>query len=368
MARRLYGFLNDLIAGYGELIDADGISADRNDVTGRDDVVLFVPGSDVNVLSAIVPVRSESEARRAAPFVIEDEIAVSVDEAHFALGPAQSDIQVPRMLHVVSPKILQEWVDWLADAPEFRRAKLVAEQSVLAPDEAYDVEGRCVANISGHAFAIDAAMPVDVRKAVLKGREPSALSKTDFLVTLAGKAEASGGLVDLRQGQFRPRAGGAGLTSLRQWRLSACLAAAIAVAWCAGSFAEISNLNKQASDIDASIEIAFAEALPDVPEPTNYVRAVSRAVNAQGGGKVAFREVSAALYVALQYVPDAQLLSIRYDKLDGELVARIAYSAYGNDAELKDALVGEGFIAELGDARQERLGVVGDVTISRGAS
>jgi len=132
---------------------------------------------------------------------------------------------------------------------------------------------------------------------------------------------------------------------------------------------ETSSLRKEQNKIEASIAESFKVAFPDAPTPTNYVRAVSRAVSGQSGGvQITFREASAALYTALETVPDAQLLSLQYSQIDGELVAKVSYAAYGNDTALKAALSEQGLVANLGDVRQERTGVVGDIIIRRGNS
>ena len=106
---------------------------------------------------------------------------------------------------------------------------------------------------------------------------------------------------------------------------------------------------------------SYRTVLPDAPARSNYVRAVSRALNESGAARIDFRETSAALYTALQTLPQVELRSIRFDHSGVGFVARIGYSAYGEDALLKTALSDLGFDATLGALRQEGTRVVGDV-------
>jgi len=367
MARHLYGFLDDLASNASELFESDGKRIKLHKVSPRDKVTLFVAGTEVSILSAVLPVRSENEARRAAPFAIEDEIATSIDDIHIALGPATGDIQSPRVLHVISVETMKAFAAVLSDRPQLRGAQLVAPQSVLLPGQAFESDGDILANTDGRAFSLKSTMPTDLRQALLSGVDPVSVSKTELMEALIENSTNAEGIVDLRQGPFRNRRGGE-LPSLKQWRLSGGLAAALALAWGIYSVLDISAMRTQRDQIESSIASAYKRALPDEPEPTNYVRAVSRAVNGQAGaGEVSFRDASAALYTALGNIPDAQLLSLRYDREDRALVASIAYAAYGDDTVLKNALVETGFAIGLGDARQERAGVIGEVTLKREA-
>lgn len=364
---RVYGFLDQVMAGDGRLVTAEGVTVPAEAVSARDEIVLFVPGTDVHVLSAAIPVRSEAEARAAAPFIVEDEIAVPVEDVHIALGPAGADLQAARVLHVVARSKMERWQDWLVGAPDFASAKLVAEQSVLAAEAVCHVDGAYIGHVGERVFALDAALPEAVVEAYIDGRSPVPLLREAFLAVLARGADGDDALVDLRQGAFRVRSS-LDMSGLGPWRLSGALAAVLVLVWFATMLLETASLRADAERVEASIASAYAAALPDAPRPSNYVQAVSRAVNAGGGGGgISFREASAALYAALLDVPEAQLLMMRYDRAAGELVATVSYSAYGDDVALKAALlVGREFDVNLGDARQENAGVVGDIIIRRG--
>jgi len=363
-----YGFLNEAMIGKHELVSADGDMVLLKDVAQGDDVTLFAPGTDINHLSAVLPARSEAEIKRAAPYAVEDDLAVPVEDLHFVIGTGNADKQSPRIIHAVAHDRMQSWADWLETEPGLQRARLVAEHALVDPEHVYKVGGQYIGNVAGRVFAIDMDLPEDMLQPVLQGRRADAISRAEFLKVLTRNAEHTRALIDLRQGQYR--VGSVSEASgLRPWRLSGLLVAACVFLLGASTMFETSSLRKAQSKVEATIAANYQVAFPDAPTPTNYVRAVSRAVSGQSGsGQITFREASAALYTALEAVPDAQLLSLQYSQIDGELVARVSYSVYGNDAVLKALLVERGLVANLGDVRQERAGVVGDIIIRRGNS
>ena len=52
---------------------------------------VFLDGRDVLGLQVNLPARNENEARKAAPFAIEDDVAEAVDDIHVALREPSSD-------------------------------------------------------------------------------------------------------------------------------------------------------------------------------------------------------------------------------------------------------------------------------------
>jgi len=368
MAMRYYGLLNEAMSGKHELVSADGEVMPHKDVAQGDEIVLFAPGTDISHLTAVLPARSEAEIKRAAPYAVEDDLAVPVEELHFVIGPASADKQAPRIIHAVAHDRMQSWSDWLETEPSLQRARLVAEHGFIGSEHVYKVGGQYIGNVAGRPFSLDMDLPEDLLKPILQGCQVEEVSYAEYLSILANNAENAQPPLNLRQGQYRPGST-ARVSGLRSWRLSAGLAAALGFVLCAGMMLETSSLRKEQSKVEASIAESFKAVFPNAPTPTNYVRAVSRAVSGQSGGvQITFREASAALYNALEAVPDAQLLSLQYSQIDGELVAKVSYAAYGNDAALKAALSEQGLVANLGDVRQERVGVVGDIIIRRGNS
>lgn len=364
MAKRIYGFLADAIAGETLWVDGEGEASAAPGA--RDEGVLFVPGEDVTVLSMPVPVRTGAQAREAAAYSVEDEIAVNVEDEHIALGIAGDDLKAPRAIHVVSREAMQGWTDWLERTPHLAGVKLVSAPSVLPAGTVLNVEGTYLAHINGRAFSLGPDMPGELAAKLIDGHTRADIAIDDALGVLATYAEQNDGWVDLRQGAYQVRSSGR-LQDIRAWRTSALLAGALLLVWIGSNFLQIRALHQEADALNARIANTYRAAFPDAPPQANYVRAVSRAISERGANQIDFRDASAALYAALQTLPQAELRSIRYDQSGAGFVARIAYSAYGEDAQLKTILSESGYTANLGALRQEGTKVVGDVAFGGAA-
>ena len=363
MARCVYGFLSDLMAGNFQLVTGQGEIVP--DVRAGDDIVLFVPGEDVAVLTASVPVKSGPQAREAAAYSVEDEIAVSVEDEHVVIQTVGDDLAAPRSVHIVSTHTMEAWTDWLQTNPKFASAKLIAAPSVLPADTVLNIDGVYLANIEGRAFVIEPEMPDGLVERLIGQREVASLPADQALTRFAGYAEECD-FLDLRQGAFQGRSSGR-IQDLRAWRTSAILAAALLLVWVGSSVLQIRALNQETEALKSRTAQTYRLAFPEAPNRTNYVRAVGQALDDRGTTYVDFRDASRALYQALQVLPDAELRVIRYDEDDAGFVARIAYSAYGEDALLKTALSEAGFAATLGALRQEGTKVVGEVAFGGAA-
>lgn len=363
MARRLYGFLANLMAETGFLVSAEGQEVTLGNVSGGDEVILFVPATEVTILEASVPIRAEKAARQAAAFAVEDDIAVSVEDSHFALGPAGSDLKTPRAVHVTSLDVMQTWTDWLSGLASLAKAKLVAAPSLLSAGDVFEVEGECLANIDGRVFGLEMQMPEDLRGALLGDHRPVSLSRAGFLMKLAEAVQGGAQVIDLRQGVFEAREG-FDLSGIRPWRLSGILVGALCLLWGTGNYLDVRALKQETSRVRADIRSAYEASFPGAAAPRDYVRAFTRAASEQGGPSgVEFRAYSAALYTALRAIPTAELRTLSYDSANGRLIARVAYVDYGDDALLKAALGEAGIPVSLGAVRQDAGRVLGDVTL-----
>ena len=112
-------------SGWAVSTGSQGVDARGKNLT------VFLNGLDVLGVSAIIPARNENEARRAAPFAIEDEIAETVETSHVALSaPDKSDPSAPRRINVVAVETLSEIMTLLSDAG-LNDSAIFAAHSVL---------------------------------------------------------------------------------------------------------------------------------------------------------------------------------------------------------------------------------------------
>jgi general secretion pathway protein L len=365
MKMRVYGFLNEQREedNIGFIRDGKAVSPDQ--IQAGDELVLFVRGESITQVSAVLPSRLDKEAYRAAPFAVEDEIATSIDDCHFALGAAPENLETARQIQIVSVEQMEAWSDLLRAQPHLMRAKLVAEQSVLPEETVLRTPDRFISNLNGRAATIDARLTDTAIHMLIGDHTPKHVRADELLGELARFGDASSELIDLRQGNYANREN-VGFGHLSSWRLTGALAAALLVVWAGSTYMDIRSLNTQSDTIEAQIADAYAGVFPNEPKPRNYVRAVARAVDESGGrSKLKFDEASAELYAALLGLPSSELRSIRYDYDQGILVARIAHAAYGDETVLKDMLSSKYLSVTLGGAAQENGRVVGDVTLQR---
>ncbi|MEO0465738.1 MAG: type II secretion system protein GspL, partial [Pseudomonadota bacterium] len=218
MARRIYARFEDRPDGHIEVLVSKGgvdriVPLEDAGLKASDDVVVFVPGIDVASHNASVPARREREARKAAAFSIEDDVAEPVEALHVALSPKGDDDQ--RTILVCSSKLMAAWTERLDEAG-LHDAMILPEFAVLPElNSAIDIEGRILLNIEARRMAVEstapddllraivnsASQPLDVHGTLLAGRlGVDAIGEVDAepLGTLKSFAEADLQLIDLR--------------------------------------------------------------------------------------------------------------------------------------------------------------------------
>jgi len=139
----------------GALLEAAALASGRQ-------VAVVVPGADVVLASVAVPTRNRSRMAAAVPYLLEEQLATDVDDAHFALGERDSDGRVA--VAVVSRKRMDEWLARLAEAG-IHADKLIPDTLLLpyqAGEWALLFEADCV-NLRS---AVQGGMAMDASNAV----------------------------------------------------------------------------------------------------------------------------------------------------------------------------------------------------------
>lgn len=344
-------------------------------------LTVFVDGRDVLTQWVAIPSRAEAEIRRAAPFAIEDELAVAVEDAHIAISAAGSDRPQYRQISVVSDEKMTDWLQRLSDIG-LGDAQLLPVHAVI-PDnnQIFAFRDLVLGRIGDRAFSLDSSIGNDVLASLLTGSEVAVYGhdlaaglsceaagegvrdETEFLIRLANwacKSRPAG----LRQGRFAVRRQ-VELTGLYQWRRSGILAAALGLIWLTGVFLEINGLDRRVDQIKAkSGEFAMA-GWPESGGDVERVLAEFGASDAGGemtSGPAALTLI-AVLYQGLEQVPAAELKSLRYDVAQQQLSARIGFTDFVGIDALSRALQTEGLIINSGDARQSGSQVLGEIEI-----
>ncbi|WP_373004310.1 type II secretion system protein GspL [Hyphomonas sp.] len=380
MARRLYAML----PSPGEPIEfalatdkgISLLSASSADIDSSDEIVVFVPATEVGCFDVRLPNQGVTELRRSAAFALEDDLAVAVEDAHVAIGqplPGGS-----RPVHIVDPALMEQWVSILNTAG-LKTARLVADASVLpATPTAIDTGGRILFSINGRRFAADAQLPDDALKALIQkadapisvsgsqiaqrlGVADAQSSSLPLLGQLAQWAENGPPLTDLRQGAFVSRRQAE--IRIGAWRPALILAAAATVTFLSVIALETHALSRLATALDSQARATYAAAFPGAPIPANLASAVRSQNTAPVANRLPFLEATALLYEAVPVDSGISIQSLRYDRATGRLLANMVYPNYGSDADLKNALEANGIAVSLGDSRQQDGQVLGDLTL-----
>ncbi|MHA7900621.1 MAG: type II secretion system protein GspL [Henriciella sp.] len=364
----------------GDWVIASGMPG--KDSNGRN-VTVFLNGLDVLGLSAIIPARNENQARRAAPFAVEDELAESVENSHVALSVVdKANLSAARQINVASEDAMAEIVEHL-NGLGLSEAAIVAAHSVLPMrDFLFEGPGLLLGRLGDRSFSVDASIGRDVIISLLEkypdaevqgnlvaqavgrsSRAEGAATLEAFLLALVHWMEAGNSGINLRQGKFAPRRS-LELGGFDQWRLAGAMAAVAGMGWFASVILETNAMNTRAANLQAlSSEFArvgWPEANGDVQQVL-AISANNRANSAQAFPSIL--DASAILYDALSQVEGSELRTIRYDRLRGQMTATVAFDSFA-DVDRLTAIVGtSGLQARSGDSRQSGSKVIGDLTL-----
>lgn len=328
-------------------------------------VAVFIPPVEIAMLQATLPMKSERDARRAAPYAVEDDLAQSVDEVHIALGERVEDT-TERSVCVIGEDRVEAWLARLTDLG-LGDAALIVPQSILPDDDVLITSGAGIfGRVDGHSFALDTSTPRDLLQVLTGdsenltryelGSEPEAL-----LEQLATWASA-GQPIDLRQGPHAVRRP-VDTAHLKRWRLVGGLAALWGLGWLGMQFWSAANMSQLTSTLDQRAEEI---ALAGWPEFEGDVDRVLASIRSQGGPAAVLPSVTvttAALYEALAGIEGSELRSLRYDRQRGQVLAIVAYPEFADGDRLAGAFDNSGLQARVGDARQSGRQVVAELVL-----
>lgn len=355
------------------------------DPRGRNLTVLL-SGLDVTGLTAIIPARNENEARRAAPYAVEDDLAEGVEASHVALSePDKADPAAPRLINVVSNARLNEVIAALGDQG-WDEAEIIAAHSLLPNGNVlYEAPGLVLGRLGERSFALDAGFGRDLLISVSAahpeikiygqhvadalGRpadEAGASSLEALLVQLVDWAERDGRGIRLRQGAFEARRP-IDLDGAGRWKLAGALAAVLALGWFASMVLETQAMNARADELDSLAQEFARIGWPDLGGDVRQVLAASGGANGATDQFPGLLDVSAVLYNGLAQVEGSELRTLRYDRARRQLTASVAFESFADVDRLTTVLSESGLTARSGDSRQSGRRVIGDLTLEAGS-
>lgn len=365
----------------GEEVASGLIAGDRPPLDGVDRALYLAPSSDLLVRTLLLPARSEADARKAAPFAIEDELAGPLEETAIAVGPKRAD--GTRLVHAADRALTERWRR-IAAAVDVRPAWLLPEAmalenepgDLLLADEDNDVvflnrtgTGPAVGRIEAAPSAVlfpalfarlrpdTVAITPRIRLPGLPaGEAPKAvhqLAPVDFAAAASRLADA-----DLK---YLPALLGERHSAATDWaalrapfRRAGVMAAAALILLIGYLAGEGVYLRFQADTLDRRAEAAFREAFPDVTRVVNLdAQLRQRIAGVSGGGGSDFLALAAAFAGLIEGETGFGIEAMRYDATSAALSVSAAYPDFASFEALRDRALDAGLIVEDQGARQE---------------
>ncbi|MEE2565766.1 type II secretion system protein GspL [Hyphobacterium marinum] len=351
--------------------------------------ILIAPSTEILVRRLDLPVRHESEARRAAPFALEEELASGLEETRIAVGPRQPDGS--RLAFAAAGSLVERW-QTIAARVGVRPAVLVPDAWALSADA-----GELVVAESGRDLLffnntgtgpvcgrIEAGFAATVLPALLGQTRPERLAITPGvdLPSFGDSAPQLSGLEPIDAGariasldpsvlRMLPALLGRQHAAATDWsgmirplRRVAALAAAALALFVAVSVGEGAYLRAQSDVIDVRAEDAFRAAFPDVERVVNLDAQLRQRAGAASGSEASvFLQLAGALSTTLADGGDIQVEALRFDGTRGELGVTATYPDFASFEALSRRAEANGLVIEDGGARQAGGVLTGDFIV-----
>ncbi len=250
-------------------------------------VVVLVPGSEVLLLEVQVPGRNRQRVLRAAPYVLEEQLAEDVEQLHFALGAAGGDSRYP--VAVVERKRMDDWQALLQEQG-ISATQLVPETLAVPTDGGWSllVDGSTVLVRSGEysGFAADGENLAELFALLrVKEQAPESARVYGSLVLdlegvdldlvedpaqpleLLARGYVQGPVIDLLQGAYSRREEWGRL--LRPWKASAALLLAGLILAGVSTGVNYQRLTGQKEQLTADIKALYRQTFPNARRIVN---------------------------------------------------------------------------------------------------
>lgn len=370
--------------------------------------VALMPAEDIQVRYLAVPGRNDREAARAAPFLVEDDLAAPLETQHVAIGPRNEDGQC--WLFAASKDVQAAWRGYLTGlgikpvhgVPDAMlldghggdltlaardgvilyqtRAGDLVRQSALSADEAASpgphdpVCGGIDAVFAEHVLPAIGRRVAPRRLIVSPDIDPSLVAPDDTPIAVKRQLAP-----DLRLEAARapeavfaalPAFFGEALVSgidwagqLKPWRRAAVLAA-VTVFAAAALFAGEGMYYAQRADAfyEASRDLYRTEFDERAADPAAQLRVRLRTLGG-GPGEAGFLDLAAALAGVAEEAEAVRIESVRYSAERGGLSVTASYPDFADFERFRVAAEARELVVEEGGARQAETAITGDFLV-----
>nr|VFK27588.1 MAG: general secretion pathway protein L [Candidatus Kentron sp. MB]VFK32989.1 MAG: general secretion pathway protein L [Candidatus Kentron sp. MB]VFK75684.1 MAG: general secretion pathway protein L [Candidatus Kentron sp. MB] len=337
-------------------------------------VIVFVPGNDVGLLTAKIPPMSRQRMVMAIPFALEEQLIANIDSLHFAFGKRE-DGSVP--VAVVADELMSAWLSRFREAgihPDILVPETLALP--LAPDAwtiLVDEEEGLVRSGALSGFVVDLpnlslllqhspdTAPLPQRIHLLRRMGESAPAgaisdlnakiteeayRFDILSILGGHFDEQR-TINLLQGKYNQEAGIDRIW--RAWRIPAALLVVWFLIWISAAFLDMTRLSQQSQDLEGEIQGVYRQVFPEARNMSNLRVRMERSLDALRKANpehmVGFLELLDKVGSDLQSAANMRLISIHFRA--GELELRMEIDDLQAFEKLKARLIRTGLSVEV---------------------
>lgn len=347
-------------------------------VTGRR-VCVLVPGADVLLAEPDLPAKAGVKLQQVIPYALEEHLADSIDDLHFAIGKRSTQTSRVRVA-VVARVLLNEWLATL------RTAGIVPDALYADSDLLPENPGQAVVVLEQDGVfvrppgASAVTLPADALGQALEIARSDAdtASGARGLILYTGAAEwqlhaaqveamrphfdgikiqlltggplalfaqqlPAGNAINLLQGDYAPQSSVA--VGWQAWRVAAMLLAGLIALHIVGKAVQLNFIKSREHQVDASIREAVRSAMPADPNPLDArKRMENRLAVARGAGSGLLPALQ-ALAQARDAAPGMNLQSVNFK--NGSIEMKLLAPDATSLDHLNQALRGNGWQADL---------------------
>ena len=360
------------------------------DEVGR--TLVLLPAQNVFLAEIDLPARGDREARQAAPFAIEDELAARLDETIVVPGPRRETGR--RWVMAARRDLVEAWrarIDGLAVRPVHVLSDALAGADAEAGLTLFD-RGDSVLWFQGEAVrqpgkpaggsldpklfgAVISPLVQPVGTAGVTVSATLGLAGENFRQVPRGDLDLMASALPDAVLADQPALLGADLLSRMDWSALAgplkrpfALAAALLVGFCLLTGGEGLYYRMQADRFDAATIAEFRAAMPQVTRriiPAEAERLLGDGLARLGGGESgsSFLQLSAALAELTAQSETVRIDHVRFDRARSELLVSALYSDFADFEALNARAQALGIVLADGGARQSQNAIEGEFTV-----
>lgn len=345
-------------------------------------LTVLLPVSSALVTQVQVPAKQRKHLAQVLPFLLEDQLAGSVDDLHVIAGMALPDDaqQVIAIEHSQLRAVLATLAEHGLAATD------IGVDALCLPDSTEQIsvlllgQDALLRLADGNAQLL-AVSDLDALLPLLAGDKPVQIYSADSSITLshphqreeidnalawlARRAQQS--MLSLLQGQYAPRT--AWNAHWQQWRKVAIIAVVAVLAQYAYAVTDWALLKQRVGAIDGAIRDSFSQAFPEQASTAHPISSMNGYIKQLGsGGAGGFTSVLAEIAPVLQQSDGISLRGMGFEASSGEL--RLDLSARDLSAlnQLDSRFQQLGYRTDLGQASASSGGYSSRMVLQRAGS